>query len=188
MIESALSSVVAELNQFLKLKFQLTEDAVIISNLANLDGSIAVKEINKVVVTLVNIQEDRLATKKGSPGKKIGENTPVFLNLHILISSHFDEKLISEALRFLSAVIAFFQNKGVFFPSNTPTLDNSIEKLVFEIVNQDLREQSNLFSAIGVKYLPSVLYRMRMLAIDEESVHFISAPITEKGFDSGFDK
>jgi hypothetical protein len=187
MIDSALDAVTKDLNQFLKLKFQLSEDAAVISNLSNLDGSVAVKELNRIVLTLVNIQEDKIANLKSSPGSKIGQNSPVFLNVHILVSSHFDEKLTKESLKFLSAAIAFFQNKAVFLPSNSPGLDNGIEKLIFEIVNLDFGQQSNLFSALGAKYLPSILYKMRMLVIDEETLQYTPSPITEKGVDSDLD-
>ena len=181
MISSAIESVVQELDQFLRVKFQLTESGAILSNLTNLDGSIAAKEMNKVVVTLVNIQEDKLAHNKFNRGSKIGQSLPVYLNVQILISANFDEKLAKESLRFISAVVAFFQSKNVFTPSNTPSLDNSIEKLVFEIVNLEFTEQSNLFSSLGAKYLPSMLYRMRMLAIEEGNMQYTAGPVRGKG-------
>ncbi|MFT4603097.1 MAG: hypothetical protein ACI857_003284 [Arenicella sp.] len=187
MIDSALDAVTKDLNQFLKLKFQLSEDAAILSNLSNLDGSVAVKELNRIVLTMVNIQEDKIANLKSSPGNKIGVNAPVFLNVHVLVSSYFDQKLTKESLRFLAAAVAFFQNKGVFLPGNSPGLDNGIEKLVFEIVNLDFTQQSQLFSSLGAKYLPSVLYRMRMLVIDEETLQYTPSPITERGVDSDLD-
>mgnify|MGYP006074100461 FL=1 len=184
MISSAIESVVQELDNFLRIKFQLTDSGAILSNLANVDGSIAAKDKNKVVVTLVGIQEDKLAHNKLNPGKRAGQSPPVYLNIHLLISANFDEKLTKESLRFISAVVAFFQSKSVFLPSNTPSLSSSIEKLVFEIVNLEFQAQSSLFTSLGAKYLPSVLYKMRMLAIDEGNMLYTAGRVKGKGLDT----
>jgi hypothetical protein len=92
---------------------------------------------------------------------------PVNLNLFILFSSYFIDKNYPEALKFLSAVISFFQSNAVFNHSNTPDLDDRVEKLTFEIVNQDLQNQSHLWGSLGGKYLPSILYKIRMVTIQE---------------------
>ena len=44
MLNSAVDSIVQELNQFIGMKFQIDEDVVILSNLMNLDGTVAAFE------------------------------------------------------------------------------------------------------------------------------------------------
>lgn len=167
MIDVAIHSVGEELNEFLRTKFSLNEDRVIVSNLVNPDGSRAVKDENKVIITLAGIEHEKLATPKSGNIVSPGGSQPVYLNLFLLFSAAFNERLNMEALKFVSAIIAFFQSKKVFTPQNCPGLPNSVEKLVFDIYNLDFREQSNLWSYLGAKYMPSIFYRVRMVMIDE---------------------
>mgnify|MGYP001460781096 CR=1 FL=1 len=49
MIDSAIFSIVEELNDSLNVKFRLNENRVIASNLINLDGSLSIKDENRIV-------------------------------------------------------------------------------------------------------------------------------------------
>ena len=51
MIYSAVSHIVNQLNQFLKRSFDLGEDVVVMSNLMELDGTVAQNVGNKLVVS-----------------------------------------------------------------------------------------------------------------------------------------
>ena len=181
MISSALSSVADELNQFIRLKFQLGDDRVLLSNLMNLDGSVAVKEINNLILSVINIEEDKIAYSKSKLGPSIGEKLPVYLNVSILVSANFDPKRNKEALRFLSAAVSFFEQKKVFTPTDTPSLDGGIDKIIFEIFNLDFKEISSVFGALGSKYLPSVVYKMRMVCIEEDVMTYSPGDISGKG-------
>jgi hypothetical protein len=187
MISSAVGSIVSELNEFIKTRFRLDEDRVVLSNLVNPDGSSALKEENRIVVSIINIQEERLATPGGHSAISAGSKQPVYLNLFLLFSTHFNEKLNQESLRFISAVIGFFQSKKVFTPNDTPQLDSSIEKLVMEIYNLDFKDQSSIFSTLGAKYSPSIVYRMRMVAIDEGMMDYSTGLISERDTNSSTD-
>jgi hypothetical protein len=187
MISAAVGSIVDELNEFIKSRFSLDEDRVILSNLVNADGSSAIKEENRIVVSIVNIHEERLATPQGHGAISIGSKQPIYLNLFLLFSTHFNEKLNRESLKFISAVIGFFQSKRVFTPSDTPGLDSSIEKLVMEIYNLDFKDQSSIYSTLGAKYTPSIMFKMRMIAIDEGFMDYTAGLITERDTDSSAD-
>lgn len=166
MIYSVLSTIGDKLNFYLKNRFALGEDKVILSNIVNQDGSLAITESDKVVVTLVNIQEETLTSRMNN----MEGMRPINLNLYIMFSAYFIDKNYPEALKFLSAVISFFQANCVFNHSNTPDLDPNVEKLTFEIVNQDLQNQSHLWGTLGGKYLPSILYKVRMVTIQEGNI------------------
>jgi hypothetical protein len=166
MIYSVLNTIGEKLNFYLKNRFSLGEDKVILSNLVNQDGSLAITESDKVVVTLVNIQEETISSRLTSMDRQ----RPVNLNLYVMCSAYFIDKNYPEALKFLSAVISFFQANCVFNHSNTPDLDDNIDKLTFEIVNQELQNQSYLWGTLGGKYLPSVLYKVRMVTIQEGNI------------------
>ena len=184
MISSAVSAIVDELNQFLKIRFRLDEDRVILSNLVGPDGNSSLKEMNKVVVSVVNIQEEKLGKPKNNSVVSIGSKPPVFLNIFILFTSVFDEKLNKESLKFISAVVSFFQNKKLFTPGDTPQLDSSIEKIVMDIYNLDFKDQSSMFSTLGAKYSPCIMYKMRMVAIDEGTMDYTPGVISERGTDT----
>lgn len=183
MIDQAINIVVEELNEFIKLKFNLSDNRVVLSNLVSQDGSMSVKDENMMVVSLVNIQQERLGTPKKT-GVTLSGNPPVYMNLYLLISASFNEKLNVEALKFLSAVIGFFQSKSSFTPLNSPGIPPSIEKLIFNIYNTSFQEQSNLWSFVGAKYIPSVVYKVRMVVIDEGLTDVVATRITERDTDA----
>lgn len=181
MIDSALFSIVNELNSTLNLKFNLNENRVVASNLLNLDGSLSIKDENRIVVSLVNIEEEKTATPNGFGVPITGNNHPIYLNMYVLFYSLFNEKLYEESLKFISAIIGFFQSKKVFTPNNTSGLDQQIDKILVEINNISFHEQSNILSALGAKYAPCVLYKMRMVGIEESGINYSAPKISERG-------
>jgi len=66
MIQSAIETVANELNEFFRLKFGLKEDRVVISNLVNQDGTLAIKDDNRVILSLVMIQEEKMGSYKSA--------------------------------------------------------------------------------------------------------------------------
>ncbi|MCD6066910.1 MAG: hypothetical protein K0S33_1736 [Bacteroidetes bacterium] len=168
MIDIALQAVAVELNEFFRIKFGIQENRVVVSNLVNQDGSQAVKDENRIILSMVMIQEEKTGSYKNAGSIPPGGVKPVYLNLYLLFSASFNEKLNTEALKFISAVIAFFQSKPVFTSQNTANLGAGLEKLTFEISNLTVQEQSNLWSTLGAKYMPSVLYKVRVVTIDQQ--------------------
>jgi hypothetical protein len=142
-----------------------------------------VKDENRVIVSLILIQEEKVGAYKSSVSISPGGVKPIYLNLYILFAASFNEKLNVDALKFISAVIAFFQNKPVFTQQNSSGLADGLEKLSFEISNMSLQEQSNLWSTIGSKYLPSILYKARVVTIDEKMLAPETIDVT--GLDRG---
>ena len=117
MIHNLLPIVGAELNSYLKTRYDVSEDRLILSNLVALDGSVAVEESNKIVCTLVNVQEETTLKAAQSSvyagGMFSGGSANVNINLTVMFSAYFSGKNYPEALKFLSGVIYFFQSKVV---------------------------------------------------------------------------
>jgi len=177
MIHKVLPVITTELNEYFVRKFKLPPNppSVLLSELVNLDGSVAVEGKNIVIATLINVEQER--TNLNMPLSKTRQmNPPINIILHVLFSAYFPSSGSStasytHAMAFLSAVIGFFQGKQVFTPQNTPGLETgAVEKITMEIVNLDLRELSNFWTAVGSKHLPSILYKMRMLSITEDMI------------------
>ena len=168
-------AIVQELNRFWKKKHNITEEKAVMSHLVNADGSIAIQEPDKIVVTLTNIEMDRTKSNTASyeqntRGNFVKVNPPVNVNLYLLFSAYFTNENYTEGLKFISSVIAFFQNRsGIFTLQNTPGLGENaalLEKFTAELLPLEYRDVSNVWSGLGAKYLPSVLYRLRTLPIE----------------------
>ncbi|MDE1460663.1 DUF4255 domain-containing protein [Spartinivicinus poritis] len=165
MIDESVKFIVGQLNQSLKAQYDVSEDMVIISNLS--DKS-AVFTNNHLVAMLVNIERDTYP--QHSIGNKhynvLNGKRPVFLNLYLMfIATHEGEKYI-EALRFISSTIEFFQDNPVFERSAYAEVPSSIEKMILDIENLNLRELHNIWTLVTGRYMPSVLYRVRTIPFD----------------------
>jgi hypothetical protein len=172
MIYEAITCLSEELNDFFKLKLSIAEEKVVMSGLMNADGTIAIPGENKIVITLVNLEKETL---QKLPSKAItnifgNQNSPLQINVYVLFSAYFSSNNYGESLRFISFIMAYFQGKNVFTKSNTPNMDPKLEKLSIEIVDMSMDALSNLWSLLGAKYMPSVLYKIRMLHFDESVV------------------
>lgn len=174
MLHSLLPIVGEELNDFLMSRYKTNEDRVIISNLINQDGALNSDGVNKVVCSLVNIEEETtLKSSYGtssSAGGFVAGAGSIHMNLTVMFSSMFQGKNYADALKYLSGVIYFFQSKPVFTSSNTPGLSANIEKIVFDIVNISYHDMNAIFSMMGAKYMPSVVYKVRMLTFSTDDI------------------
>lgn len=87
-----------------------------------------------------------------------------------MMAANFTGSKYPEALKFLSSIISFFRKNRVINRQTTPEMDTRIEKLILDIENLSIQDLSNLWGFLGGKYLPSILYRVRMVAFDSEDV------------------
>jgi hypothetical protein len=162
MIQEALSCLTDEINLYFRSKLKINEDKAVLSGILSADGSVAIREENKIIITLVNVEKETINGNNAIPNVAV----PLNINLYVLFSAYFSAGNYSEALRFLSFVMGYLQQKNVFNRSNTPQMDSHIVKLVFEMENLSTERMNNLWASLGAKYMPSVLYKMRMLTID----------------------
>lgn len=175
MINSAILHLTNYLNQYLKRTFDLNEDIVELSNIVEQDGTVATNVTNKLVVCLVNIEKDSTSVNLPKRGmmpsdKAVMGYPPVHLNLYLMFAAHFSGNNYSEALKFLSHTISFFQRNPVFDHQNTPDLDRRIHQLALDIENLDTKDLSSLWSILSGKYLPSILYKVRMLSFAADDI------------------
>jgi hypothetical protein len=189
MIEKALTLIQDELQNYLNAVSGVVEDAmpkVILTNVVD-DSGTNILNNKQYGMTLVNIEEERIMkaqnTSMISNGQVVHANPVIKLNLYILFSSYMKDKpvagseLYRESLKFISRVITFFQGKNVFNHENSPALDSKIEKLVMELYTLGLEQQNYLWGAIGSKLIPSVMYKMKLVVINDLSVIDKARPI-----------
>jgi len=169
MIFEALSCLSDELNEYLRSKNKLPEEKIIVSGIMNQDGTVAARGQNKVLITVTNIEKE---TTGGAGNTRTSPNTSsaITINLFVLFSAYFTENNYPEALRFISFIIGYFQIKNVFTKVNSPKLDPGIEKLILEMESLSTERLNNLWATLGAKYMPSVMYKVRMLSFDNSIV------------------
>jgi hypothetical protein len=178
MIDKALKFIAEELNNYLLTKLSFSDSKkIVLDNIAKLSENGGGGSTNKVVLSLVNIEEDRLSKSpdnffKTDDNKVVYKNAPIHLNLYCLFAyNHGSDSETTnhyeEALLYISYVIRFFQYRNVFTASNSPAMDTGIEKLLMELHTVGFEQLNHLWAVLGGKYLPSVLYKMRLVVIDE---------------------
>jgi hypothetical protein len=175
MIDAAVTHIARELNQYLKRTFDLTEDVVVVSNILEQDGTVATHVNNKIVVSLVNISRDTVpfrqkALANTGADRLVVSSQPIFLNIHLMFAAYFSGNNYQQGLRFLSNTIAFFQGQPVFDHHSSPEMDRQLDRLVLDIENLDINDLSSLWSILSGKYLPSILYKVRMVTVDSGAV------------------
>lgn len=169
MIHAVLTAVADQLNEFMRNELGQAEDMVVMNSLVDLRGDVSMLIENRVCLFLMRVEEEKLA-KSGGFQSNPGSPPPMHMNLYLVFAAHFPDPNYKEALHFISLVIEFFQGKSVFDKFNTPGLSANIDRLIFEFVNQDIQEMNNMWSLIGAKYLPSVVYKVRMLTFSQSMV------------------
>lgn len=170
MIYLAMNHIAFELNQFLRRSSIAGEDIVVLANPVDSDGRADPLAANKVLLFLAGIERDTVPARS-SDSYGFARSAPAFLNLHLMVAANFSGKSYPQALKYISRVIAFFQQNPVFDRSSSPAMDEKIDKLILDMENMDRREVNNIWGMFGGKYMPSVSYRLRMVGIDAGAVN-----------------
>jgi len=185
MIYAAVSHISKQLNQFFKRSFDLSEDVVVLSNMMDLGASLAPNIDNKLLVFLVNIEKETVSQRQANPGsseRSASSYPPVFLNMYVMIAANFSGSNYPEALKFISNTVSYFQRQPVFDHQQSPELDKRINKLTLDIENLNIQDLSSLWGVLSGKYLPSVLYKVRMVSFDSGDITSHVTPV--KGHES----
>ena len=182
MIDKALGFLMDELNRFLEPRSPGGEPLAVLANLGSLDKGNTAGIENKLVMSLLSIEKEGAASSLPLPvrhtsaaGARAGSGAapgftrmaaPLPLNLNVMLAASFDSNY-REALKTLSAGIGFFQGRPTFTPQSAAALPVGIERLSIEMVSCDLAMLSNVWSVFGTNYLPSALYKIRMLSVQQ---------------------
>ncbi|MCV2423511.1 DUF4255 domain-containing protein [Paucibacter sp. DJ2R-2] len=180
MIDAALTQIAGQLNQHLRQRFQVSEDLAVLSNLHEQNGSAVPIVANKLVIFLAGVERDTMAhraTPTRGMSHELRQQEPVFLNLLMMCAANFSGANYPEALKFLSGAIGYFQATPVIDHHNAPNLDARLERLILNIENLSSSEMHSLWGIHSGRYLPSVLYRVRMVSVDGEQIVGRDTPI-----------
>ena len=187
MIDKALSFLADSINNYYEYNLGSSyNETVKLSGIVEQDGSTAKDTDNSVVLTLINLEEERVLktqrpTVENVNGQTVKFNPDIKLNLYTLFTVNFSN--YKESLKFISHIVSFFQINNVFTPGSHPTLDASIQKLIVDLYTISFEQQNNLWGALGAKYMPSVIYKLRMLVVRENVVRESATQISGIGQD-----
>ena len=183
MIGAAVVRVTQELNLALKRYAQSAEDLAVVSTILELDGTVSPQAADKVAAMLVNVEREpnqqRGLARIDRGGDRIGlAQPPLSLSLTVIFVANFTGVKYPEALKMLSYTAGFFQGRPMFDQQNTPGLDPGIDRLTLELENLSIADLGNLWGILGGNYLPSLVYRMRVVTIDTERLEAQAARVT----------
>lgn len=186
MINKSVQFLAEEINKYLNLKLpgaDLNQPRLVVGNIAVAAESTdhEPKVENRIVLTLVNVEEDKVAKQQENFVKTststVYKSPPLFINFYILFS--MNRKKYGDCLDFLSLIMTFFQYQSVFTPITHPSLDSSIQRLIVDLHNISFEQANHLWSILGGKYLPSAMYKVRQVTLDENAIISESGLIQE---------
>lgn len=195
MIDNVLKVIANEVNKYVVRKLDPDRDPTTTKRIGT--GNIAkVQETDSSgsrtdsvaapgILTLVNIEEERNSGGLENYvriNNKIEYRKPkLHVNLYCLFAVNHTS--YDTALQYLSLILQFFQHKNVITPKNTPSdngliLDPKVEKLIVDMVSMNAEQVNHLWATLGGKYLPSVLYKVRMVTIEDDTAGSLGDPIS----------
>jgi len=186
MIYEALSFLTTELNDYFNRTSQLTEEKAILSAHVSSDGSPVTEILNKMSVTLVNLEQEtttrNLQPERNSSSDQTRLNPTIKLNLRVLFAANFTD--YSEALKFLDKTLSFFQGHTLFTPQSAPRLPAGLDRLTVELEPISYSEWSYLWGMLGLKYMPGAVYRVRMVSVQDNIVQGVIPAVRGVGLGS----
>lgn len=171
MLNLALSSIKNHLNEFLVNRLDLDDEVVHVNRLINQNGESGLKNQNKVLLTLINLEQEANSQFYNRPvkdGRDVHKlNPPMYFNLNLLCVSNFDS--YDESLKFLNEILSFFQTHLSIDVESSDEF-NIHEKLSIEIDPQSYSDMHSLWNSMGAKYQPSLVFKVRHITIQENNV------------------
>ena len=160
----------------------MDESRVLLNNLIDSNGSIPQANQNKIVISLINIEKETNKPfysnqQKVANGNYVNISLAERYNLDVLICSNFDD--YNETLKFLTAVITFFQANNSIDAGKYSNIPAGLTKLEYEIEKITYHNMQSLWTAMGAKYQPSVVYKMRLITIQANEAESFSTAIVQ---------
>jgi len=186
MIYETLDILINQINTYLSTKPN-DDSELVLENIAKQDDATVAKLKDRVVVTLLNMEEE--VTLKNIPntsfknGKTIYKNNKINLNLYILFASN--RTAYNKALISINNIVEFFHSKKVFTQKNTPfTSSNSLFdnlkefKFTVELYTPTFEQLNYIWGTLGGKSVPSLLYKVSLIEIASDTINETGPVIT----------
>jgi hypothetical protein len=178
-----MAHVVSALNDYMNVRSpSLSTERVVSGSLFDLDGKVNTETRDKVALSIVNVEEDRVYRsveifERRADGKSLLVKPEVKVNLYVLFVANLGK--YDEALKALGQIVAFFQSHSSFDYASVPALAGREGRVVFELFSMSFEQQNHLWGALGAKYMPSVMYKAGIVDVRDERVEGVVPPVEE---------
>ncbi|MEZ4858761.1 MAG: DUF4255 domain-containing protein [Flavobacteriaceae bacterium] len=187
MIYETLEIIKDQVSLFLENKLSET-NLVVLENIAKMEDTDITTMNDKVVLSLINIEEEismkNLPNVNFKNGSYEYKNKPINLNLYLLFSAN--RGMYTKSITAISTIIEFFQDKKVFTQLNTPlnptitALDNVREfKFIVDLYTPTFEQLNYVWGTLGGKSVPSVMYKVSIVIVKGTSIVKKGSAITE---------
>jgi len=163
---------------------------VILDNIAMLEsGSDNASDLEgKVIISLLNIDEEKslknIAAVQLRNNQAEYKNPPIHISMYFIVSAYCDS--YDNSLLAISKTMEFFQGKKLFTSSNTIFDRTEVSeafsedfKFVVDLYTPGFEIWNQIWSNLGGRQLPSVIYQVKLLEIDAGKSLGNSAVITQ---------
>lgn len=179
MLDVALQFLTNELNTYLLTRTGSDAVKAQLSAIVDDSGKYAFEK-ETLCASVINIEEERtlrtqLPQAKYIDGKHSILEPELKINLHLLFAANF--KFYDQALKYISYVLTFFQSHSYFNSGTYPALDPRIAKLIVELQSLNYEQLNQVWAFVGGKQLPSVIYKVRMVLIQDTVQSNVQPPI-----------
>lgn len=189
-----ISNVLSKLISKINVEIPPTVLDIAIANIATLeDLSPLNTSKSPIIISIVNIEEDKTLKNQSFYLKETNDNNTIsrfknptqHLILSILFSSYIDDpSMYLNGIEKLNLIINYFQQNSTFyikvddseliyyleFMSKTETEKLNYSKITFEITSLTMEQLNQMWSYLGSKYMPSLLFKMRLYPVQVDTV------------------
>ncbi|NEO74980.1 Pvc16 family protein [Moorena sp. SIO4G3] len=188
MLDHVLSFLKEQLNSYIREK--TGGQAFEVLFLQDRNGKEISLEENAITTLLVNVEEyknfptykDKLlvgfATNEREQIAEKQASNLYGLHLYVLYAANFTN--YRQSLTFLSLIIKYFKDHSFFHRRNSPTLSPEIKNLIIKPVNLPLTEQREVWSGLGMSYIPSVMYKVSIVCFVKWDPEELGYDVTEE--------
>jgi len=168
MINAAIETITDMLNEYYALHFDQQETVAVARDLHNSCVKSDVNTQNKIIVSLVKIKTSSAVYSQNRATRTLDYKiaSPLHLELSVLISANFSQAQYTQGLQVLSDCMRFLHNNAAINRDVRPQLSDKISKLILEIENLEFDDAHHLWTILGSHYLPSALYKVRVMGIE----------------------
>jgi Pvc16 N-terminal domain len=189
MFDQVIQVIAAELNRsIIDSDNTLPGDNVKIARLNEVENS---ENSKSVVLSMIHFEMEN-ALRNQPVHRKSGNNIelkepPVFINTYMMAASSYSD--YGTQLTMLNYAMEFFQSKPYLDQYNLHMQNElpwpvKVEKVIFEWHNLDFDKLNQIWSLNGGKYVPSFLYKVRMMVVEKTENATMAPAVKDIRFDS----
>lgn len=181
MIDKAILLLKEELQSYISLRDASV--SVEVDNIGLFETSKGDTLTNNIIITVVNIEEESTLKNQSALRRPVSTiatylNPPVYLNLYVLFTCNYSGDDYLLALRRLSFIIQFLQSRNSFSVSSS-VAGNSFDltekgitnlKFTMELYTLTFEQINHLWGSLGGRQMPFAMYKLRLVAITEDSI------------------